>query len=130
MKVEASRFLKQVDAKESEGDQKATEVLAASTEPASEKAKELFEHMGDLASKKAIIVYVDGTLSEPIGATKLAKEAEQADGAVAIVFNGPLSERMVEIASTSAIETLVGTSAGKGFSTSDEVETFILADYK
>lgn len=130
MKVEASRFLKQVDAKESAGDQKATEVLAASSEPAPEKAKELFDHMGDLASKKAIIVYVDGTLSEPIGATKLAKEAEQADGAVAIVFNGPLSERMVEIASTSAIETLVGTSAGKGFSTSDEVETFILADYQ
>ena len=130
MKVEATRFLKQIEAKESVGDQVATEVLAAGQEPAPKKAKELFHHMGELASKKAIIVYVDGTLSEPIGATKLAKEAEQADGAVAIVFNGPLSDRMVEIASTSAIETLVGTSAGKGFTTSDEVETFILADYQ
>ena len=83
-----------------------------------------------MATKKALIVYVDGTLSEPIGPSNLAKEAEKADGAVAIVFNGPLSDRMVQIASTAAIETLVGTSAGKGFSTSDEVETYLLADYQ
>ena len=68
-------------------------------------------------------------MSEPIGATKLAKEAEEADGAVAIVFNGPISGRMIEIASTSAIETLVGTSAGKDFTSNDDVETFVLADY-
>jgi len=125
MKVEADRFFKKIEAKEAEDDTNDEKPTVAT-----EKAQELFDHMGDLATKKALIVYVDGTLSEPIGPSKLAKEAEKADGAVAIVFNGPLSDRMVQIASTAAIETLVGTSAGKGFSTSDEVETYLLADYQ
>ena len=125
MKVEADRFMKQLEARESEGEPAAV----SGSDEAPEKAQDLFNHLDDLASKKALIVYVDGTLSEPIGATKLAKEAEGADGAVAIVFNGPISGRMIEIASTAAIETLVGTSAGKDFTSNDDVETFVLADY-
>ena len=45
--------------------------------------------------------------------SKLASAADEADGAVAIVFNGPVSERTLEIASQAAIETVVGTKAEK-----------------
>tara|TARA_B100001123_G_scaffold360705_1_gene416864 strand:- start:315 stop:1496 length:1182 start_codon:yes stop_codon:yes gene_type:complete len=122
MKVEAARFAKQVSDKEGEEE-------PSSPEEMPEKAQELFNHLGDLGSNKALIVYVDGTLSEPIGPRKLAEESEEADGAVAIVFNGPINGRMIEIASKSAIETLVGTSEGKDFASTNDVETFVLADY-
>ena len=122
MKVEAARFAKQVSDKEGEEE-------PSSPEEMPEKAQELFNHLGDLGSNKALIVYVDGKLSDPIGPRKLAEESEEADGAVAIVFNGPINGRMIEIASKSAIETLVGTSEGKDFTSTNDVETFVLADY-
>ena len=94
-----------------------------------EKAQELFPHLDGLKVNNAVIVYVDGEISEPIGPSKLAEAANKADGALAIVFNGPLSERQLDIASDAAIETVVGTKSGKGFTPTKNVETFLRSDY-
>lgn len=77
-----------------------------------------------LDKNHAQLVMADGSTSEPIAAKALADMAEEADGAVAIVINSTISARMVEIASTSAIPTLVGTKPGKGYEDDDEVEVW------
>ena len=73
---------------------------------------------------------VDGTVSEPVGPSKLAKAAEEADGAIAIVFNGPVSERTLEIASSAAIETVIGTKAGKGYQERDDVKSWLVDTHR
>lgn len=123
MKMPADRFEKQVLSKEGE------EPESESGE-APEKAQELFAHLDGLKANQAVIVFIDGTVSKPIGAAKLAKETEEADGAVAIVFNGAINDRTLVIANEAAVETIVGTKAGKGFSTGGDVETFLVADFE
>ena len=54
-----------------------------------------------------------------------SKAAGSADGAVAIVFNGPLSDRTLEIASESAIATVIGTKAGKGYAEREDVQSWL-----
>lgn len=125
-KVNATKFNKQLEAKEAEDDG----VVEETSSEAPARAVELFAHLEGLKSNNAVIVYVDGNVSEPISPAKLAAAAEEADGAVAIVFNGMLSERQLEIASAAAIETVVGTKPGKGYSPSSDVETFLVADYE
>ena len=51
--------------------------------------------------------------------------ADDADGAVAIVFNGAVSDRILDIASSAAIETVVGTKEGKGISPRDDVKAWL-----
>jgi hypothetical protein len=67
----------------------------------------------------------DNTVSEAVGPKSLSKAAGETEGAIAIVFNGPVSERTLEIASESAIATVVGTKAGKGFSAVKGVEAWL-----
>ena len=43
---------------------------------------------------------------------------------MAIVVNSTINARMVEIASTAAIPTLVGTKAGRGFKAVDDVDVW------
>ena len=70
-------------------------------------------------------INVDGTVSDAVGPSKLAAAAEEADGAVAIVFNGAVSDRILDIASEAAIETVVGTKEGKGFAARDDVKAWL-----
>jgi hypothetical protein len=86
---------------------------------------EMFDHLDSLDKNKAVFVMVDGTVSDPVGPSTLSKAAGAADGAVAIVFNGPVSERTLEIASESAIQTVIGTKAGKGFAEREDVSAWL-----
>ena len=135
MKIEASKFAHQISKKQEQDDKNAgvedknwaddmDETFEQKEVPA--EVHEFFDHLDDLEPKKALFVMVDGTVSEPVGPAKLAKAAEEADGAIAIVFNGPVSERTLEIASTAAIETVVGTKAGKGYQERDDVKSWLV----
>lgn len=99
--------------------------------PAEEQAEapaevhEYFDHIADLKANNAVFVNVDGTVSDAVGPSKLAAAAEDADGAVAIVFNGAVSDRILDIASEAAIETVVGTKEGKGFAERDDVKAWL-----
>ena len=86
---------------------------------------EYFDHIADLKKNNAVFVNVDGTISDAVSPAKLAAAAEETDGAVAIVFNGPVSDRILDIASEAAIETVVGTKEGKGFSPRDGVKAWL-----
>lgn len=55
----------------------------------------------------------------------MAAAAEDADGAVAIVFNCAVSERILDIALEAAIETVVGTKEGKDFVARDGVTAWL-----
>ena len=134
MKVEASKFAQQISKKQEKDDKKAgvedknwaddmDETYSQKEVPA--EVHEFFDHLDDLDKNKALFVMVDGSISEPIGPSKLAKAAEEADGAIAIVFNGPVSDRTLEIASSAAIETVVGTKAGKGYQERDDVKSWL-----
>ena len=92
---------------------------------APDEVKEFFGHLDELEAKKAIFVMMDGSVSDPVGPSKLAAAADEADGAIAIVFNGPVSERTLEIASQAAIETVVGTKAGKGYGAREDVKSWL-----
>jgi hypothetical protein len=138
MKVEASKFSHALKKKQ-EGDDKGgakdknwTEDMPEEfvVEEAPAEVQEFFDHLDDLAKNKAVFVMVDGGVSDPVGPSKLAKEAEAADGAIAIVFNGPVSERTLEIASDAAIPTVVGTKAGKGYEARDGVQAWLSEDHR
>ena len=134
MKIEASKFAHKISKKQEKDDKKAgvedknwaddmDETYSQKEVPA--EVHEFFDHLDDLDKNKALFVMVDGSISEPIGPSKLAKAAEEADGAIAIVFNGPVSDRTLEIASSAAIETVVGTKAGKGYQERDDVKSWL-----
>ena len=134
MKVEASKFAYQLKQKQLEADEKAgveDKNWASDMDDTFQKAdapdevQEFFGHLDDLEAKKAIFVMMDGSISDPVGPSKLAAAADEADGAIAIVFNGPISERTLQIASQAAIETVVGTKAGKGYGARDDVKSWL-----
>jgi hypothetical protein len=99
------------------------EEFAVAEAPA--EVQEMFDHLDNLDKNKAVFVMVDGSISDPVGPSTLSKTAGDADGAVAIVFNGPVSERTLEIASEAAIPTVIGTKAGKGFSDREGVSAWL-----
>ncbi len=86
---------------------------------------EYFDHIAELKANNAIFVKVDGTITDPVGPKSLANAANDADGAVAIVINGAVNDRILNIASEAAIETVVGTKEGKGFSKRDDVTAWL-----
>jgi len=113
-KLEATKFAHNLKKKQEEDDQKAgvpdknwaedmEEEFTVAEAPA--EVHEMFDHLDSLDKNKAVFVMVDGTISDPVGPSTLSKTAGTTDGAVAIVFNGPVSERTLEIASESAIPT-------------------------
>jgi len=134
MKIDASKFAHQLKQKQANDDKKAgvedknwADDMAEDFEKATapDEVKEFFGHLDELEAKKAIFVMMDGSVSDPVGPSKLAAAADEADGAIAIVFNGPVSERTLEIASQAAIETVVGTKAGKGYGAREDVKSWL-----
>ena len=123
-KIEAGKFAAQLPEDEPTEDADAwlddMEPKKAPTE-----VHEYFDHIAELKKNNAVFVNVDGTVSDAVSPAKLAAAAEEADGAVAIVFNGPVSDRILDIASEAAIETVVGTKEGKGFSVRDDVKAWL-----
>ncbi len=134
MKIDASKFAHQLKQKQANDDKKAgvedknwADDMAEDFEKATapDEVQEFFGHLDELEAKKAIFVMMDGSVSDPVGPSKLAAAADEADGAIAIVFNGPVSERTLEIASQAAIETVVGTKAGKGYGAREDVKSWL-----
>jgi len=91
-----------------------------------DEVKEWSTHMGDLKKNHGILILDDGSTSEPVGASKLAAFAEDIEGAQCLLFNGKVSERMLEIAELGAIPIVLGNTLGaKG---SNGVATYAMSD--
>jgi DNA primase len=132
-KVETSKFAAKLpaDAPSEDADAWLEEDAEDEEEPdeAPAEVHEYFDHIADLKANNAVFVKVDGTVSDAVGPSKLAAAAEEADDAVAIVFNGAVSDRILDIASEASIETVIGTKEGKGFATRDDVKTWLTEKY-
>ena len=134
MKVEAAKFAHQIKQKQDADDQKAgvedknwAEDMDDTFEKPSvpKEVEELFSHLDELAPRKAVFVMMDGTVTEPVGPKDLASTANEADGAIAIIYNGSISDKTLDIASEAAIETVIGTKQGKGFGERDDVKSWL-----
>jgi DNA primase len=138
MKVDATKFLHVLKKKQEDDSGNATkdknwaedmpEEFVVEEAPA--EVQEFFDHLDDLEPKKAVFIMVDGAVSDPVGASTLAKKANEADGAIAMVINGPVSERTLEIASEAAIPTVIGTKAGKGFAAREDVKAWLSEEHR
>mgnify|MGYP001400285699 CR=1 FL=1 len=73
------------------------------------------------AARKAVFILEDGSVSDAIGASKLAEFAAENEGAQALVINSSASSRVVEIANTAGIPVVVATKSGGG---KDGVEVY------
>ncbi len=134
MKVEAAKFAHQIKQKQEKDDKKAgvedknwAEDMDDTFEKPSvpKEVEELFSHLDELAPRKAVFVMMDGTVTEPVGPKDLASTANEADGAIAIIYNGSISDKTLDIASEAAIETVIGTKQGKGFGERDDVKSWL-----
>ena len=134
MKVEASKFAHQLKQKQDADDEKAgvedknwaedmDDTFEKATAP--KEVQEFFTHLDDVPPRKAVFVMMDGTVTEPVGPKDLATAANEADGAIAIIYNGTISDKTLDIASEAAIETVVGTKEGKGYGKRDDVQTWL-----
>ena len=126
MKVEVAKFEKKM-AKEDNEDKKKhggsdkgewaeemPEVFESEVAPA--EIQEMFDHLDALGKNKAMFVLADGSFGEEMGAAAIAKTASSTEGVKILIINGPVNERLQEIASEASIETVIGTKPGKGFS--------------
>ena len=128
-KVETSKFAAKLPADAPTEDADAwldeAEDEEGEVEEAPAEVHEYFDHIADLKANNAVFVKVDGTVTDAVGPKSLAAAAVEADGAVAIVINGAVSERILDIASEASIETVIGTKEGKGFTTRDDVKAWL-----
>jgi DNA primase len=124
-KVETSKFAAKLPADAPTEDADAWLDEEGEAEEAPAEVHEYFDHIADLKANNAVFVKVDGTVTDAVGPKNLAAAAVEADGAVAIVFNGAVSERILDIASEASIETVIGTKEGKGFATRDDVKAWL-----
>ncbi|RJU94688.1 MAG: hypothetical protein DWC00_06290, partial [Candidatus Poseidoniales archaeon] len=126
MKVEVAKFAK-IMAKEDKEDKKKhggsdkgdwvgemPEVFETEVAPA--EIQEMFDHLDALGKNKALFVLADGSVGEEMGAAGIAKTASATEGVKVLIINGPVNERIQEIASEASIDTVIGTKPGKGFS--------------
>ncbi len=124
MKVDASKFAKTMQAQDKEDEEKhggsndewveeMPEVFESEIAPA--EIQEMFDHQDSLGKNKAMFILADGSVSEEMGAGSIAKSAAGTEGVQALIINGPINDRIQEIASEASIGTVVGTKPGKGF---------------
>jgi len=124
-KIEAGKFASSLPKDEETEDKEAWLEDGFEAEEAPAEVHEYFDHIQNLKNNNAVFVNVDGTISDAFGPAKLAKAADDADGAVAIIINGAITERVLNIASEAAIEMVVGTKEGKGYASRDDVKAWM-----
>ena len=133
MKVDAAKFAKTMAAQDKEDEKKhggssdewveeMDEVYETEMAPA--EIQEMFDHQDNLGKNKAMFVLADGSVSEEMGAGSIAKSAAGTEGVQALIINGPISDRIQEIAAEASIATVVGTKPGKGFDTESDAKSW------
>ena len=96
----------------------------------SEQITDYAEHISKIGAREAILIFEDDSISDPIGASKLAAGIEESERTVlAIVYNGQLSKRMFDIATKAKVPTIIGTSIKSGEEPDSEVEAWATSDW-
>jgi DNA primase len=137
-KVDASKFKHQLDKKEAHDNEKFDgkkdkdwdkdmdeEFVAEEVEPAPADIQELFDMADDIGKNKAIIRFADGTYSEQIGPSKLEAAMSESESAEAVIFNGPVTGKVLDYIHQSTASTLIGTKEGKDFKAPEGVKIWL-----
>ena len=137
-KVDASKFKHQLDKKEAKDNAKfdgnkekdwdkdmEEEFVTEEAETAPADIQELFDMADDIGKNKAIIRFADGTYSEQIGPSKLEAAMSESEAAEAVIFNGPVTGKVLDYINQSTASTLIGTKEGKDFKTPEGVKIWL-----
>jgi len=137
-KVDAVKFKHQIDKKEAKDNEKFDskkekdwdkdmdeEFAPEEAEPAPAEIQELFDMADDIGKNKAIIRFADGTYSEQIGPSKLEAAMGDSEAAEAVIFNGPVTGKVLDYINQSTASTLIGTKEGKDFKTPEGVKIWL-----
>lgn len=68
--------------------------------------------MSDIKKNHAILILGDGTASDSVGASKLAAFADEVEGAQCLLYNGKVTNRIMEIAELGMIPNVLGSTLG------------------
>ena len=89
--------------------------------------REWKESLEGLDKNKACFVLENGEFSDPVGGSGISKAAENlSGGAIGMLFQGRVTKRTLEIASTANIPHILASSVGED--TMEGVEVFVLSD--
>ncbi len=122
MKEPAERFVARVG----DGEEK----TETPKEAPSEQIIDYAEHISNIGAREGVLIFEDDSISDPIGASKLASEIEASEREVlAIAYNGQLSKRMFDIASDAKVPTIIGTSIKSGEEPNSELEAWATSDW-
>ena len=128
-KVEAAKFKHQLDKKIAEDDQKfggdkdwdKDMGEEFEKEAAPDEIQELFDKVDEMGKNKAVIRFADGTFSDEIGPSKLEAALSASEEAETVLFNGSVTEKVLNYVNQSSANTVVGTKEGKGYEASDDL---------
>lgn len=137
-KVDAVKFKHQIDNKEAKDNEKFggekdkdwdkdmdEEFSTEEVELAPADIQELFDMAEDLGKNKAVIRFADGTYSEQIGPSKLEAAMTESEAAEAVIFNGPVTGKVLDYINQSNASTLIGTKEGKDFKAPEGVKIWL-----
>jgi DNA primase len=137
-KVDAAKFKHQLDNKEAKDNEKFggekdkdwdkdmdEEFTSEEVELAPADIQELFDMAEDIGKNKAVIRFADGTFSEQIGPSKLESAMTESEEAETVIFNGPVTGKVLDYINQSTASTLIGTKEGKDFKAPEGVKIWL-----
>ena len=137
MKEPASKVIARLDQDLAEEEKRRGRRGRRSSEPRTKAApafdlppapEELPPHMDGLKKNQARLILADESASKPIGASKLADAVVEAEEVMAIVYNGAVSSRILEIAAQGNVDTVLGNSVAKDFESVDGISVHTLPE--
>ena len=137
-KVDAAKFKHQLDNKEAKDNEKFggekdkdldndmdEEFTSEEVELAPADIQELFDMAEDIGKNKAVIRFADCTFSEQIGPSKLESAMTESEEAETVIFNGPVTGKVLDYINQSTASTLIGTKECKDFKAPEGVKIWL-----
>ena len=94
-------------------------------DPLPETLSPLATHLEDLKERSAMLILADDETTEAVGASKLEPACAEAEGAVAILFKGKITSRILEIAVDHNIPTILGTSLAADLEIPEQISAYV-----
>ncbi len=94
-------------------------------EPLPETLSPFATHLKNLKERSAMLMLADDGTSEAVGASKLGAACAESEGAVAILFKGKITSRILEIAADNNIPTILGTSLAAGLEIPEHISAYV-----
>ena len=94
-------------------------------DPLPETLSPLATHLEDLKERSAMLMLADDETTEAVGASKLDTACAEAEGAVAILFKGKITSRILEIAADHNIPTILGTSLAADLEIPEQISAYV-----